>query len=171
MFTGISWYGYLVFMVITTALYYLALLIIYGKSAMNKLRVFSRSHKRTWHPQEAAVADPTPLHEVEAAPFEADDEMGSENKAVSNTTGKADDKDRYFPMVHDLVDEIQAFLQASGKDAEKDELLQSLKRLLRKYAMLKHTSFRKDINKLITTTCENKCSIHISDEDVSDLWE
>jgi len=75
-----------------------------------------------------------------------------------------------LPVVHDLVDEIRALLQAEGNTADKDELLDKLQRLLQKYPALKDTSFQPSISQFIYIESKNQCALDLDEDEVSGLW-
>lgn len=74
----------------------------------------------------------------------------------------------HFQYASSLSDEIRAFLRAGTCD--KDIILQSLKVLLVKYPSIKDSSFKEMIQNLILTECETNSSIHLSEEELRELW-
>jgi hypothetical protein len=76
-----------------------------------------------------------------------------------------------LPLVHDVVDEIRALLQAEGSAAVKDDLLDKLRRLLQKYPMLKNTAFQPSINQLIAVDTKSQCSVELVQDEIGGLWE
>ncbi|HEV2353534.1 MAG TPA: hypothetical protein VGR89_04785 [Puia sp.] len=76
-----------------------------------------------------------------------------------------------LPLVHDLVDEIRALLQAEGVTAEKEDLLGKLRRLLQKYPTLNETSLQPSINQLIAIDCKNHCSMDLDETEIRALWQ
>ena len=76
-----------------------------------------------------------------------------------------------LPLVHDVVDEIRALLQAEGSAANKNNLLDKLRRLLQKYPTLKNTAFQPSINQLISVDTKSKCSIELWQDEIGGLWE
>jgi hypothetical protein len=76
-----------------------------------------------------------------------------------------------LPVVHDVVDEIRALLQAEGSAANKENLLDKLRRLLQKYPTLKNTAFQPSINQLIAVDMKSKCSIELRQDEIGGLWE
>jgi deoxyribodipyrimidine photolyase len=75
-----------------------------------------------------------------------------------------------LPVVHDLVDEIRALLQAEGNTTAKDELLDKLQRLLQKYPALKDTPFQPSISQLIYIESKNRCALDLDEDEVAGLW-
>ena len=76
-----------------------------------------------------------------------------------------------LPLVHDLVDEIRALLQAKGVTADKSDLLGKLRRVLQKYPTLRETSFQPSINQLLATECKNHCSVDLDENEIRALWK
>lgn len=76
-----------------------------------------------------------------------------------------------LPLVHDVVDEIRALLQAEGSATNKDNLLDKLRRLLQKYPTLKNTAFQSSINQLLVTDCKNHCSMDLDENEIRALWK
>jgi|SRR6185312_5245153 len=75
-----------------------------------------------------------------------------------------------LPLVHDLVDEIRALLQAEGVTADKENLLGKLRRLLQKYPTLKETSFQPSISQVLAIDCKNHCSVDLDENEIRALW-
>jgi hypothetical protein len=76
-----------------------------------------------------------------------------------------------LPLVHDVVDEIRALLQAEGSAVVKDDLLDKLRRLLQKYPMLKNTTFQPSINQLIAVDTKSQCSVELVQDEIEGLWQ
>jgi hypothetical protein len=76
-----------------------------------------------------------------------------------------------LPVVHDLVDEVNALLQAEGHTVDKDNLLGKLRRLLQKYPTVKDTPFQASINQLIYGEIKNQCSLDLEEDDIGSLWD
>lgn len=76
-----------------------------------------------------------------------------------------------FPLVHDLVDELNALLlQLNAEKADKEQVDVSLQRLLQKYPTLNGSDYQASINHLIGVETENKCGLHFSAEEILNLW-
>lgn len=84
--------------------------------------------------------------------------------------GGAAAADPLLPLVHDLVDEIRALLQAEGVTADKEDLLGKLRRLVQKYPSLRETSFQPSINQLVAIDCKNHCSVDLDESEIRALW-
>ncbi len=74
-------------------------------------------------------------------------------------------------IVSSLIDEIQAFFEATGtKDFTKEALLQKIKGIIQKYPSVKGSTYQYSVNNLLLFLAEQSCSIHLSAEDVSGVW-
>lgn len=73
-------------------------------------------------------------------------------------------------MVYACMDEITAYFEAVFKTTcEKEKLINSLQLLLQKYPAIKNSQYKESLTNVIVTQCENRCSIHLSAEDVEGL--
>jgi hypothetical protein len=69
------------------------------------------------------------------------------------------------------LDEIQAyFLQAKRSKCVKEDVLYAIQRILSKYPSLKTTSYQDSITTIIRSESEHICSIHLSAEEVLQVW-
>ena len=66
-----------------------------------------------------------------------------------------------------VIDEIKTVF--AGRES-RNELIHGLQGKLKKYNQWDEPGFREIINAFITAESENKCSIHLSEEDLSALW-
>lgn len=82
-----------------------------------------------------------------------------------------DQRDFLYPIVHDAVNELQAFLQTAGNSSSKQDIVRSLNEILKKYPTLRRGNFRASINNLIFVTCETHCSIRLSEDDLREVWD
>ncbi|MBN8837162.1 MAG: hypothetical protein J0I09_07885 [Sphingobacteriia bacterium] len=88
--------------------------------------------------------------------------------AIPESNQNANDQ---FPLVHDLVDELNAMLlQLNTDKADKEQVLDALHRLLQKYSTLKNSAYQASINHLICIEAENKCGLHFSAEEMLACW-
>ena len=72
--------------------------------------------------------------------------------------------------MHDLVDEIRAFLHAAGKIEDKEPFLIKLRQLIQKYPTLKDTAFQPSINQLIAIDTKGQCSVELAEDEIDGLW-
>jgi type I site-specific restriction-modification system R (restriction) subunit len=75
------------------------------------------------------------------------------------------------PHVHALAEDIKEQIKtAQEKEWVKEELVFALQHIIKTYPQLKETSYKKEINNLIASECENHRSIHLSAEELNMLW-
>lgn len=80
------------------------------------------------------------------------------------------DNDEIFSVVYSLQDEVKEVItSAAAKKHAKQEIILSLKSVLKKYA-LASTPFQFAINNFIERQCEKNCSIHLDEADLKQLW-
>ena len=96
---------------------------------------------------------------------------GNDNKLLAGNLGIKENRDLLYSVVHDAVNEIQAFLQGLDKFTEREQILHALHIIVQKYPSLKKGNFRQSINDLIVITCENSCSIKLSADDLREVWD
>jgi hypothetical protein len=75
------------------------------------------------------------------------------------------------PQVYDFTDELNALLlQSAAQQDDKDEVSQSVYRLLQKYPSLKGSSFQSPISSLIKQESADKCNIAFDAAELTALW-
>jgi len=68
-------------------------------------------------------------------------------------------------------DAIEAFMYEAGKNKlDKNNILKSLPLLFKKYPASNDTALCESVQNLIINKCKSYCSIHLSDEELSALW-
>jgi len=78
---------------------------------------------------------------------------------------------RHQPLEQSFSDEVRAFMNEAGENKmSKKDIIQSLQLLLQKYPTLKNSASQESIQNLIVNECTTYCSIHLSDEELSVLW-
>ena len=153
MFAEISWSGYITIVVVLLAAYYFVIAIRYYRDDLFQLI----SGKKTTQPS--------------TVNFTATQSQPSERGLHQTNMQEAFEKQNLFQLAQSLSDEIQAFLNEAGRNKlNKEEIIQSLQLLLTKYPAVRDSSFQEFIQNLIETECEANCSIHLSDEELSVLW-
>jgi hypothetical protein len=74
-------------------------------------------------------------------------------------------------LIDDFMDEVRAFFeQARRKKCVKEELIYSLKIILKKFPSLKDSGFSQSLNHVIATECNHICSIHLSEDELKYVW-
>lgn len=78
---------------------------------------------------------------------------------------------RQEPLEQLFSDEVRAFMNEAGKNKmSKKDILKSLQLVFKRYPTLKDSVSQESIQNLIVNECATYCSIHLSDEELSVLW-
>lgn len=76
-----------------------------------------------------------------------------------------------LPVVQSFSDEMAAYLdQASYAKAGKNEILFALQQIAKKHLVIKDSTYQPAINSLIVLEAKEKCSVHLSEEDLRQVW-
>ena len=135
---------------IFTALYYSALVIIYKKQFLHGFQTKSKDQNNF-----ASVNNNVVMGNIVETPLVPPSKNGNDSNS----------------LVHDLVDEIQAYTLAVGEDEEKEIILSGISTILKKYPTLEKTHIRESIEELISVSCENNCSVYLSESEIRGLWQ
>ena len=98
-------------------------------------------------------------------------------KIISGKKKVANDYVAAFPnqdsVIQSFSDEVCAYMNevAKNKQQNKSNIIHSLKLLLRKYPSLSDLSIKESIQNIINNGCKTYCSIHLSAEELSELWD
>ena len=71
----------------------------------------------------------------------------------------------------DCADEIQAYTLVSTTSIDKDELITNLRKILHKYPFSSDSDQQHELNDLIAIYSQKNCSIHLSADELSELWK
>lgn len=83
--------------------------------------------------------------------------------------GESFSMDFQIPMLQSFTVEVRAFLfEAIRNNLNKEEIMGSIQMLIRKYPGVKDITFRNSVEHTIIE--ESGASIHLSENDLSDLW-
>lgn len=158
MFNHISWQSYWIFLAISIALYYLVIASVFYTNEIQSLRVRKRK-----------IVSSTPLPSYrETEPTITQQDFFDVDKVLLKP--KDTEEDTAF-VVQFLVDEVQAFLEAAQQlGYTKEQIIPSLRQLLTKFPSLKYSPYQTSVLNLIAFECENKCSIHLSADDLTKVW-
>lgn len=146
MLNDIAWSGYWYAMTIITTLYYGCVMFVYFRNDLVKL---SRVHHQ----------EPTPTER--------------DHREIQVKQSNSDDiEDPLLPVVQSLSNELTAYLQQiPGTGVVKTHVVYCLQKIVRKYAILDNSVYQNAINKMIQFECNDKCAIHLSAEDVKEVWK
>jgi hypothetical protein len=90
---------------------------------------------------------------------------------------KNEDDTGYLPQpnndgsMQSLKDELNAYFEAIGQPAVKEEILFGLKNLLTKYPNLQHQQFRSSINQIILSASNLNSISNLDEGELEDLWK
>ncbi|MES2648082.1 MAG: hypothetical protein V4717_14490 [Bacteroidota bacterium] len=98
------------------------------------------------------------------------------NEPVSQQPSKGDDsnlkeyENELSIVINNLVNEIRVYLQQSAaENCRKEDLLQMLPLLLKKYPV-KNSGYQLGISNLISAECEMTCNIHMTPDELTQIW-
>jgi len=163
MINNVSWQGYWTSIALITAGYYLFIYLFYFRS---DFKIFlNRKSQGENNVQFTSVSN-----------FQTKGNLvpnSNQQPFLFNESGDFEtppkESDEY--MVYACMDEITAYFEAVIKTTcEKEKLINSLQLLLQKYPAIKNSQYKESLTNVIVTQCENRCSIHLSAEDVESLW-
>lgn len=150
---SVTWQTYLIASFVLLGIYYAAVVLLYAKKTGKPL-LGGREKAKVHKPHEKAS-----------------------NEDSKQSAAPADDQPPATPAplvvaAQNLVDELQAFAAAAGKDSmSKEELQSGVKQILAKYPGMAGTDLQDGISTLIVVTLENSCAVHLNDIEVSELWQ
>jgi hypothetical protein len=156
MFNNISWQGYWIFLALTTASYYLFVYLLYYRNdfgiSWNRTRD-NGSFKTEPSLQRAANESKQPTIFGGLGQLETPGIQNEEN------------------IVHVCMDELTSFFEEAKRiKTIKGEMIYSLHRILKKYPTIKDSEYKESVNNVIVVQCENICSVHLSAEDMVQVW-
>ena len=158
MLQSISWQTYFTICIFLLVVYYIVIAVVYYRqdllSKLNNQSTFRHS-----------------IEFSQAKQFDHKDYQPKVAEGLEINNGN------YLPEANDFSelaesakDELQAFTMAAATQYSKTELITALKKILKRYAALKASSFQLSINNVITDECKTNCSTELSDDEVAELW-
>ncbi|RXK81285.1 hypothetical protein [Filimonas effusa] len=154
---SVTWKTYLIASFILLGIYYATVVLLYAKKAGQPLL----RRKNIQPPRKSVEKGNEVVTGVPDYPQEQHhDEI--EQLPLDGATAMA---------IQNLVDELQAFAAAAGKNnMTKEELMAGVQSILDKYPGIAGTDMQDGISSLIVVTLENNCAVHLDDSEVSELW-
>lgn len=163
MLERISWSTYLTVIGVMLAIYYLLLFVLLFQKGFS-LKRRGRTDARSFTIQEPA-GNPQP----NLFGFE---EGAKENAGNPGKQQMLADDNILMPFVHDLIQELKAFIiDISERSYVKEEIIMGIQVIIRNYEKLEGSPYQKSINDFIKSECEERCSIHLSEEDIKRIWK
>jgi hypothetical protein len=157
---SLTWANYALIVGVCLAIYYLVVLVFFRKS-------FTRASV-------IKTSDILPslfgsLTEEIPVTNSKNPDLFGEEMGVEDLNYYEEDHD-VTPDAHAFADELQAYTSSCGEDVGKEELIYNLRKIIQKYPSLAGSSFRYELSQLIAISSENNCSIHLSADELSELW-
>ena len=156
---SISWTNYWILVGTALVLYYAGVLIIYFRNDFFKLRVSkaNRTSARGAHSTLTEIA-------------------GTARTPASDGFDSMDSGDKNEPdivaLIQAFTSELVAYLEQAGKDhTERQEILFSVNRLIKKYSANNLISYQPAINQLLMAECEVSCSIRLEEQEIKRVWK
>ncbi len=163
MLNNISWQGYWATLAISTAFYYIWLYLKYFRNQFKIPYLHPSSpvpqapHSVKSFLEESIVSD---------VPVTGPNLFGEEDSPFETP-----DKDSEEEIVYAFMNELNAYLENAKKQkCVKEEIIFSIQSILKKYPTLKTSQYKESISNVLVSECEHLCSIHLSGEDVVQVW-
>lgn len=77
--------------------------------------------------------------------------------------------DALFHSAQSLADETLAYLEQSGHGV-KEEILFGLQQIFKKHRIILNSTYQHAMENLLLSECEAKCAIHLTEEEVKQVW-
>ena len=140
MFSSISWSTYWSVLAGVSILYYALLKLGYDRNEVVSLAVGSIKTKNK-------LGSVTPEHTV----------------VVSDSTDVS--------AIQSMADEVGHFLLQSAENGHlKNEVMFGLNQIVKKYPSLQLSPYRPELEQMISFECQTKCSIHLNEEEIQQVW-
>lgn len=156
MLERISWGEFWTAIIILAAIYEILIVLIFFRKEISQLALKSGK----------ANADNTNTLKIHQQFFP------NMSATTSNTENAAEkENNQLMPPVHDLVQTLKEFLSdVAERSFIKEEIIMGLQIIIREHKNLIGTQFQKSINDFIAAECDEKCSIHLSAEELNSVW-
>lgn len=157
---SLTWANYALIVSVCLAIYYLVVLLLYRKSVapVPAIKISDISN---------ALSDLSP-QEMKITTHGNLDLFGEEMR-VEELQSLDDDQD-FTPDAQAFADEIQAYTSSCGGEVSKEDLMQNLRTIIQKYPSVISGDAHYELSQLIAVSSENNCSIHLSADELSELW-
>jgi hypothetical protein len=154
MCSSVSWSGFLQAILILSAIYYSAVLIL-----------FYRNDLIAWFNNFGSAKSKTVLQKNTSSDVD--------ETSTKDIHKKPDEKEIILQsQVHDLMEELKIiFIEATGDKIKKPELLLKIQKKLKEYPQIKGSGFDAEVNHQIEFESNEQCEIILSDEELNMLWK
>ena len=149
MFNSISWQAYWLTLCILLAGYYLIIYLVYYRNGVRP-------------------DGTTPGLDAEYN-YQSESIFSFKTAAATSSEGLMMPDQEH--LIQACFDELSAYFEGAKRmKISKEDLLISISKILSKYPALRVSTYRDSIVKIIRSEAEHHCSIHISGEEVSEVW-
>ena len=157
MLQSISWQTYFTSCVFLLVAYYVVVAVVYYRQdLLSKLN------------NQPAFQQPIEIPNVKEFDHKDYQPKVAEGSEVNNGNYLPEAND-FSELAESAKDELQAFAVAATQYS-KPELTAALKKILKRYAALKDSSFQLNVNNAIADECKTNCSTELSEKEVAELW-
>lgn len=157
---SLTWANYALIVSVCLVAYYLVVLFFYRK---NFTRVSTIQSSDTSHPLGNLSTEEIELNNSKSLNLFGEELEEEEPRLI-------EDVPDYTPEAQDFADEIQAYTSSCGEATSKENLIQNLRKIIQKYPALIGSEAQYELSQLIAISSENNCSIHLSADELSGLW-
>ena len=158
MLQSISWQTYFTSCIFLLVVYYVVVAVVYYRQDL-----LSKLNNQSTFQQSIEIPQAKEFDHKDYQPKVA------EGQKINNGNYLPEAND-FSELAESAKDELQAFAMAAAKQYSKPELITALKKILKRYAALKASSFPLSINNVITDECKTNCSTELSEKEVAELW-
>lgn len=156
MFNKISWTNYWMFILMTSVVYYTAIVLLYYSNTIK--RVFSGKSNLL-------------IKLMSAKTFPRKNAIQAKDNCFNSEHYTHSSERDFQSLVNNCMHDIKSSLEyAANKNLVKQEIIYALQQTVKKYAAIKFTSFKSDITNYIFIECSNYCSIHLDEGDLTGIW-
>lgn len=158
MLQSISWQTYFTSCVFLLVIYYVVVVVVYYREDL-----LSKLNNQSAFQQPIEIPNVKEFDHKDYQPKVA----GGPEVNNGNYLPEAND---FSELAESAKDELKAFTMAAATQYSKTELMTALKKILKRYAALKDSSFQLNIDDVITDECKTNCSTELSEKEVAELW-
>ena len=157
---SLTWANYALIVSACLVVYYSIVLLFYKKKLNPSFTKASDSSN--------VLSDFSAIENVEGTPKNLN-LFGEE--VIHEEPWAMEEEQDFAPDAQDFADEIVAYTSSCGGSMDKEELLQNLRKIILKYPSLADSESKYELNQLIAISSENSCSIHVSADELRELWK
>ena len=155
MVSNVSWFEYLVFLIVAVLIYYLVVAYMYYRRDFSFLM---NGQKNASH---NPLSIPSPSGEI----------LKTVTDGGNNIIQKLPQADENLQFIETFMDEVRAYLTEAGRvKISKDNVLMSINMIAGKYPSLSQLETKDNINHFIKDVVPIKCGISLTDNEIQNIW-